>query len=98
MAYSPHPAVLVGNLTLPSPAGGEGAVMGAWPPSSQPPARVQRHDAPGHALETDAAEARVAHHLRERLRVREAADRFDEVAIGFAITRHDPPERRDHVE
>src|SRR5262245_63557374 len=67
-------------------------------PSSQPPARMQRHDAAGHALEADAAEAGAAHHVGERLRVREAADRFDQVAVGFAVAGYDAPERRDHVE
>src|SRR2546423_8323120 len=87
MFCTPHPAVLVGNLALPSPAGGEGAVIGAQSPSapSQPPARMQRHDAAGHALETGPGESGIAYHLRERLGIREAADRFDQIAIGFAV-------------
>src|SRR5215475_10213138 len=52
---------------------------------SQPPARMQCHDAAGHALEADPGEAGIPHHLRERLRTREAADRFDEIAIGLAV-------------
>src|SRR4051812_18015005 len=59
---------------------------------SQPPARMQRHDAAGHALEAGPCEAGIAHHLRERLRMREAADRFDQIAIGFAVACHHAPE------
>src|SRR5262245_14989341 len=59
---------------------------------------MQRHDAAGHALEADAAEASAAHHLGECLRAWEAADRFDQIAIGLAVAGHDAPERRDHIE
>src|SRR4029453_134738 len=59
---------------------------------------MQRHDAAGHALEADATEARLPHHLGERLRAREAADRFDEVTGRLAVAGYDAPECRDHVE
>src|SRR5712671_8205829 len=107
-------SLLLTPLPVPPPQAGEGALWQgsssrkscarvsvreiAPVPRSQPPARMQRHDAAGHALEAGPCEAGIAHHLRERLRMWEAADRFDQIAIGFAIARHHAPERRDHVE
>src|SRR4051794_8803527 len=59
------------------------AITGAQSPSppSQPPARMHRHDAAGHALEAGPGEAGITQHLRERLGMWKAADRFDEIAI-----------------
>src|SRR5215218_6574135 len=68
------------------------------PQKSQTPARMQRHDAAGEAFPLHPRKAGVADHLGKLIGPGELPDRFDEVLIGFRITRHGAAERRDHLE
>src|SRR5580698_8720504 len=64
---------------------------------SQSPAGMQRDNAAGESLMRRAGEARGAHHGGEVLRLREPADRFDQVAIRFRVAGNNSAKRRDHA-
>src|ERR1700759_1156715 len=64
----------------------------------EPPGGMQRHHASGEQAEAGAAESRRRDHVSESLRARKAAERLDEVAVGFGIARHRTAERRNDVE
>src|SRR3984893_15400842 len=65
---------------------------------SQPPAGMHRNHSAGQHAEADAAEPRRRDHFRKRLRPWEAPDRFDQISIGFRVTRDRAAERRNDVE
>src|SRR5262249_54028880 len=74
------------------------AVRCAGGEQSQPPARGQRGEASAHALKRHPGQARPPHHLRKGIGSREAADRFDEIAVGVRVLGDGAAERGNHVE
>src|ERR1700730_3001320 len=64
----------------------------------QPPARMQSHPPAGQDAMAHAAESRTRNHVGKCLRLREAPDRFDQIAIGFRVSRHRAAQRRNDIE
>src|SRR5215212_2912990 len=68
------------------------------PITSDLPAGMDGDDAAGHGTMRDAPESRFPDHAREGGARREAADRLDEVAIGFCVAGDEPAQSRNDVE
>src|SRR5438445_3536845 len=92
-----------GALTLPSPASGRGFSSAGrqWPPSSQPPRRMDGGDAAGEVAVFRPLEPGGLDALHQLVLRREAADALDEILVGVAIAgdqRADPRQDAERIE